>query len=63
VGFVVVVAYRPVVRPSASVRDVVLSYVGTTFAVVTVTSILIGVLFAAFQHVPPPHSEEEEVEE
>lgn len=61
VSFAIVGLYRPTVLP---VHPVV-NYFMVSFAIVTVASMLTGLIFTAFQHIPPPQEavEEEEAEE
>ncbi len=59
VAFGLVAAYRPQVLPV----HWTLNFLAASFSIVTLTAFLVGGMFAAFQHIPPPKGEPEPEEE
>jgi hypothetical protein len=56
VAFVLVGVYRPQVLPA----HWVLNFLAASFAVVTLTTFCVGLMFAAFQQIPAPKGSEQE---
>ncbi len=59
VAFAIVGLYRPQVLPMYGV----VNFFAASFAIVTLTSFLIGGMFAAFQYIPAPQAGPEEEED
>jgi len=55
VAFAIVGVYRPQALPAQPM----VNFFAVSFAVVTLTALLIGAVFASFQHIPAPYVEEE----
>jgi hypothetical protein len=59
VAFVVVGTYRPQILPTYWA----INFLAASFAVVTLTALLVGLMYVSFQQVPAPQTSEEASEE